>query len=85
MILECTEQLRKCSYKPSIPDEILRATGLSEVELMQELAIVLFQKEKLTLGQASQLAQMPQFQFQHLLASCQIPIHYDIAEFGSGY
>lgn len=46
-----------------IPDEILQATGLSEAELMQELAIVLFQKEKLTLGQASQLAQMPQLQF----------------------
>ena len=64
-----------------IPDEILQATGLSEAELMQELAILLFQKEKLTLGQASQLAQMPQLQFQHLLASRQIPIHYDVAEF----
>jgi predicted HTH domain antitoxin len=64
-----------------IPDEILQATGLSEAELMQELAIVLFQKEKLTLGQASQLAQMSQIQFQHLLASRQIPIHYDVAEF----
>lgn len=64
-----------------IPDEILQTTGLSEVELMQELAILLFQKEKLTLGQASHLAQMPQLQFQHLLASRRIPIHYDIDEF----
>ncbi len=48
---------------------------------MQELAIVLFHKEKLILGQASQLAQMPQLQFQHLLANRQIPLHYDIAEF----
>lgn len=63
-----------------IPDDILQATGLSEAELMQELAIVLFQKEKLTLGQASQLAQMSQIQFQHLLASRQIPVHYDVAE-----
>lgn len=64
-----------------IPDEILQTTGLSEIELMQELAILLFQKEKLTLGQASHLAQIPQLQFQHLLASRRIPIHYDIDEF----
>jgi len=65
-----------------IPNEILQATGLSEAELSQEIAILLFQKEKLTLGQASShLAQMPQLQFQHLLASRQIPLHYDVAEF----
>lgn len=64
-----------------IPDEILQTTGLSEIELMQELAILLFQKEKLTLGQASHLAQIPQLQFQHLLASRRIPIHYDTDEF----
>jgi predicted HTH domain antitoxin len=63
-----------------IPDEILHATGMSEAELMQEIAILLFQKEKLTLGQASRLARMSQLQFQHLLASRQIPVHYDVAE-----
>ena len=64
-----------------IPDEILQATGMSEAELMQEVAILLFQKVKLSLGQASRLAGMNQLQFQHLLASRQIPVHYDIAEF----
>jgi len=64
-----------------IPDEILHATHMTADELVQELAVLLFQKEKLTLGQASQLAGMSQLQFQHLLASRQIPIHYDIAEF----
>ena len=64
-----------------ISDEILEATGMSEAELRQEIAILLFQKEKLTLGKASQLAQMSQLQFQHLLASRQIPVHYDLAEF----
>lgn len=63
-----------------ISDEILAATGMSEVELKQEIAILLFQKEKLTLGKASQLAGMSQLQFQHLLASRQIPVHYDVAE-----
>ncbi|HET7089066.1 MAG TPA: UPF0175 family protein [Anaerolineae bacterium] len=64
-----------------IPDEILQATHMTAGEFMQEVAVLLFQKEKLTLGQASQLAGMSQLQFQFLLASRRIPIHYDIAEF----
>ena len=64
-----------------IPDDILQATRMSEEELKRELAILLFQKEKLTLGQASRLAGMNLLQFQHLLASRQIPVHYDVAEF----
>ncbi len=63
-----------------IPEAILQATGMSEAELLQEMAVLLFQKEKLTLGQASGLAGMNRIQFQHLLASRQIPIHYDVAE-----
>lgn len=64
-----------------IPDEIVQATRMSAAELRQEIAILLFQKEKLTLGQASRLAGMSQLQFQYLLASRQIPIHYDVVEF----
>ena len=65
----------------AIPDEILQAARMSATELRQEIAILLFQKEKLTLGQASKLAEMSQLQFQHLLASRQIPVHYDVTEF----
>jgi predicted HTH domain antitoxin len=64
-----------------IPDEILYTTRMTAAELMQEIALLLYQKEKLTLGQASRLAGMSQLQFQFLLASRQIPIHYDVAEF----
>ena len=45
-----------------------------------DVIISLFVKEKLTLGQASKLAKMSQFQFQQLLTSRQIPLHYDLAE-----
>ena len=65
----------------TIPDDILQAARMSDKELKQEIAIMLFQKEKLTLSQAARLAEMEQFSFQHLLASRQIPIHYDIDEF----
>jgi predicted HTH domain antitoxin len=62
-----------------ISDDILQAARMSGDELKQEIAVLLFQREKLTLGQASRLAGMSQLQFQHLLASRQIPIHYDVA------
>jgi predicted HTH domain antitoxin len=64
-----------------IPDEILSATGMSASELMQEIAVLLFQKEKLSIGQATRLAGLSRLQFQHLLASRRIPLHYDVAEF----
>ncbi len=53
---------------------------MTQQELMQEIPVMLYQKEKITLGQASQLAQMNQLQFQHLLASREIPINYDIED-----
>lgn len=64
-----------------ISEDIVQATRMTEKEINQELAILLFQKEKLSIGQASQLAGINLLQFQHLLASRQIPVHYDVADF----
>ncbi len=64
-----------------IPDEILRAANMSAAQLQQEIALLLFQQDKLTLGQASAFAQMSQLEFQQLLANRQIPVHYDVQEF----
>jgi predicted HTH domain antitoxin len=64
-----------------VPDEILNATRMTEAEMRQEIAVMLFQKEKLTLAQASRFALMHRVAFQHLLASRQIPVHYDVADF----
>ena len=50
-------------------------------ELKQELALTLFQQERLTLAQASRLAEMSQLAFQSLLAERRIPIHYGVQEF----
>lgn len=65
----------------TIPDEILQTARMTEEELRQELAVLLFQKERLTAGQASRLAGMDRLRFQHLLASRGIPLHYDLEEF----
>jgi len=64
-----------------IPDEITQTTRLTAAELQQELAVALFQPEKLTLGQASRLAGMNQWQFQQLLGSRNILVHYGVSDF----
>ena len=63
-----------------IPDEILQAANLTPAELLRELALVLFQQERLTMGQASDLAGLDRLTFQQLLGSRNIPIHYDVEE-----
>lgn len=64
-----------------IPDEIIQAMRMTEQEVAQALAVALFEKEKLTLGQAARLAGLAQYEFQHLLASQRVPVHYDVADF----
>lgn len=61
-----------------IPDKILEASGLSEEELLQEIVLLLFQQKKISIGTASNLLEMNLLQFQHLIASRDICIHYDV-------
>ena len=65
----------------TISDEVLSAAHITEPELKQELALALFQQERLTLAQASRLAEMTQLAFQALLADRRIPMHYGVEEF----
>ena len=65
----------------TISDEELAAGHITEPELKIELAQTLFQQERLTLAQASRLAEMGQLSFQALLADRHIPIHYGVDEF----
>jgi predicted HTH domain antitoxin len=64
-----------------ISDEILQASRLSPDEFRQEIALFLFQTERLTLGYASQLADMPLKTFRQLLKERNIPLYsYDIED-----
>ena len=63
-----------------IPDEIVKASHMTEDELLQEMAIVLYQKQKITLARASKLAKMNRLQFQHLLASRDININLNVED-----
>lgn len=67
-----------------IPDEFLQAAHISKAELKLEIAILLFQREKITLGTASQFAGKNQLEFQRILGSRKIPIHYGVEEFRQG-
>ena len=65
----------------TISDDVLAAAHLSEPELRLELAVTLFREDRLTLAQASRLAETDQFAFQSVLADREIPVHYGIEEF----
>ncbi len=62
-----------------IPDEVLQTSHMTASEV-QEVAILLFERSKLTLEQASHLAGLDQLRFRLLLASRQVPMHYDVAD-----
>ncbi|ACK71880.1 protein of unknown function UPF0175 [Gloeothece citriformis PCC 7424] len=64
-----------------ISDEILNATGMSASELLIEIAVMLFQQERASLGKASKIANMNYVEFQQLLAQRNISMHYDVEEF----
>ena len=65
----------------TLSDQLLRQTGLTESDLKLLLGIQLFEEERLTLGQTSQLAGLHQIQMQRELAKRDIPIHYGEQEF----
>lgn len=64
-----------------VPDQVLTAARMTEADMLQEIAVMLFEKQKLTLAQASSFAGMHRVAFQHLLASRRIPIHYEVEDF----
>ena len=64
----------------TIADSIIELTNSSENQLLEDIALMLYSKKKLTFGQAAQMAKLNQAQFQFLLGKNQIPINYDVAE-----
>ncbi len=64
-----------------ISDDIVRASGLSERELLLEIVLMLFREDKISLGKASELMGMHRMQFQKLLGDRGICIHYDVPDF----
>ena len=66
-----------------ILDEILQASGLTECEFRQDIALHLFETGHLTLGSASKLADMSLNAFRQLLKQRNISLYFydDIEDF----
>ena len=64
----------------TVSDEVLQAAHLSEAELLIEIAVTLFQQDRLTLGQAAAFAGVGQLDMQRSLASRQTPVHYNLED-----
>ena len=60
-----------------IDDMYLKAAGLNELELKLEIAIMLFEQERLSLRKAASLAGIHWLDFMKTLDSRKIALHYD--------
>ena len=69
------------SFFIEIPKEIIHATRMTPQELRRELAVYLYQQEKLSFGKARELAGMYAWAFQQLLGSRGIAAHYGHEEY----
>lgn len=54
--------------------------AVSEADILTELAIVLYEREKLSVGWAARLAGMDKWAFNSVLADRDVPMHYDAVD-----
>jgi predicted HTH domain antitoxin len=65
----------------SVLDEVLFAAHMTEDELRLELAIMLYEREKVSMGWAAEFSRVGRTTFQHLLASRGAAVPYDRTAF----
>lgn len=63
-----------------ISGNVVDELGMSPSELMIELAVYLYDKEKLSMGQAKKLADLTQIEFQKELSKRGVFIKYDMED-----
>jgi predicted HTH domain antitoxin len=63
-----------------IPEDILKAAEITEDELKLELALLLYQKNKVSSGKIRSWLGLSVLEFQHELAKRNLCINYDIEE-----
>jgi len=61
-----------------LPDDLAQ---FDQTAIIQEIAIALFQQERITLSRASKIAGMHLMDFQKLIAERGICVHYDVEDF----
>jgi predicted HTH domain antitoxin len=63
-----------------IEDDIMSKIDMTPSELLLEIAVFLYQQEKLTLAQAARLSGIGRLDFQLALKERQIPIHFSVED-----
>ena len=61
-----------------IPDDLLKAAGLSEREMAVEIAILLYQQERVSRGTAARFASLDRFDLQQVMALRGVPLNFDV-------
>ena len=64
-----------------VPEQILASAKISAADLLIEVAVYLYDGERLSLGQARALVQMDIISFQKELAKRDVNIKYDVNDF----
>lgn len=64
-----------------IPDDLAQTGRFTESDWLREIAIALFRQERISLGRASKIAGLHVIEFQKIIASRGICIHYDVEDF----
>lgn len=62
----------------TLPSDLERKLDAAQVRL--DLAVGMYAAGRVTLGQAAEVAGVPQMQFQRELATRKVPLHYDQAD-----
>jgi len=65
----------------NLPDNLTQSNSFNELDWLREIAIALFEQEYITLSRASKIAKMHLLDFQQLIASRGICVHYDVEDF----
>jgi predicted HTH domain antitoxin len=64
-----------------LPDTLTQTDNFTQTDWMREIAIALFQQERITLSRASKIAGIDLMEFQKLISDRGICVHYDVGEF----
>jgi predicted HTH domain antitoxin len=65
----------------TLPDRLNQTETFNQSDWLREIAIALFQQERISLSRASKIAEMEIIDFQKLLANRDICVHYDVEDF----
>lgn len=71
------------SMNTIIPDDIFQATKMTEAELKLEIAIMLYQQQKISSGKVRSWTGLTVIEFQQELAKRGLYLNYDVEDFQS--